>query len=568
MHYAIDFGTSNTVVARINAEGVAETIALPGLSSTIANNPPLIPSFVYVENAQDGKVLVGQEVRDRGLDLKGNQKEPRFFHSFKRAIGANLPGFVPELDEVEVSFESVGNWFLKRIIAQLEEPESIVFTVPVDSFEPYRQWLSDVSAELAVKQIRLLDEPTAAALGYGLGKKESEQERDSEPNTPNPLNPLNPNEGKEAAVSISDRQTILVVDFGGGTLDLALVKLNLPQLQVESENKPQSAGLLGFLLKWGDTPVKITQKPQTARVIAKAGQNLGGMDIDNWLVDYFHRQQGLPKNSLISRLAERVKITLSTEESASEVFFDDVSFNSYELNLERSQLNQVLAENQFFDRLDASLNQIKQQATRQGFDLATEIEAVLLVGGTAQMPAVRDWAVKHFSAAQVKAHKPFEAIAHGALAQEWQLKDFLYHSYGVRYWDKRHKRHGWQPIVQAGQTYPLEKPIELVLGASRPEQPSIELVIGELGETDVEVYFEGDRLVTRNLSESKQAVQPLNDRDAGSRSIANLEPPGNPGSDRIKVLFQVDEQRTLKITVEDLLTNDLLVDEQAVVQLI
>jgi molecular chaperone DnaK (HSP70) len=573
MHYAIDFGTSNTVVARINADGAAETIKLTGLSSTIASNPPLIPSLVYVEDAQAAKVLVGQEVRDRGLDLKGNQSEPRFFHSFKRAIGANVPGFVPELDEVEVSFETVGNWFLKRIIAELEEPESIVFTVPVDSFEPYRQWLSGISAELAVKQIRLLDEPTAAALGYGLGMADRVDSNDSreasKSSEPEAIASKQADQGTDVTTTLDPHhQTILVVDFGGGTLDLALVKLNLPQLQPESSNQPKNAGLLGFLLKWGDTPVQTTHKAQTARVIAKAGQNLGGVDIDNWLVEYFHQNQGLPKNSLIARLAERVKIALSSTESASEVFFDDVSFNSYELALDRQQFNQILKDNQFFDRLDASLSQIQQQTTRQGFDLDTDLAAVLLVGGTAQIPAVRDWAVSYFSAAKVKAHKPFEAIAHGALAQEWQLKDFLYHSYGVRYWDKRHKRHGWHTIVQAGQTYPLEQPIELILGASRPEQPSIELIIGELGETDVEVYFEDDRLITRSLSENKQAVQPLNDRDDSSRSIATLDPPGNPGSDRIKVQFQVDEQRTLKITVEDLLTNNLLLEDQAVVQLV
>jgi molecular chaperone DnaK (HSP70) len=114
----------------------------------------------------------------------------------------------------------------------------------------------------------------------------------------------------------------------------------------------------------------------------------------------------------------------------------------------------------------------------------------------------------------------------------------------------------------------MSQPVELVLGASRENQPSIELILGELGaETgDTEVYFDGERLVTRKIKCLTTTVKPLNDQE-GARNIAQLTPPGFPGSDRIKVMFQVDEQRFLRITVEDLLTNDTLVENQLVAQL-
>jgi len=71
MTLAIDFGTSNTVVARWNrVTQQAETLSLPGLSVLLAQNPPLVPSLLYVESAQSGQVLAGQTVRDRGLDLR------------------------------------------------------------------------------------------------------------------------------------------------------------------------------------------------------------------------------------------------------------------------------------------------------------------------------------------------------------------------------------------------------------------------------------------------------------------------------------------------------------------
>ncbi len=107
------------------------------------------------------------------------------------------------------------------------------------------------------------------------------------------------------------------------------------------------------------------------------------------------------------------------------------------------------------------------------------------------------------------------------------------------------------------------------MGASSEKQPSIELILGEIGEAqiDTEVYFEGDQLVTRQASSSSDLqVQALNDRE-GARTIANLTPPGFPGSDRVRILFSIDTDRFLRMTVEDLLTSETLMDNQVVVQL-
>jgi len=84
--------------------------------------------------------------------------------------------------------------------------------------------------------------------------------------------------------------------------------------------------------------------------------------------------------------------------------------------------------------------------------------------------------------------------------------------------------------------------------------------------TSTEVYFDGDRLITKTVKEGDTKVESLNDNPEG-KTIARLNPLGNPGSDRIKVLFSVDEQRFLKITVEDLLTNETLLQSATVAQL-
>lgn len=530
MSYAIDFGTSNTVITRWNtATEKPETVKLSGLSQQIGDNPPLIPSLVYVEDASRDKIVAGQMVRDRGLDLANN---PRFFRSFKRGIGTSIQGFLPELDEKTVTFERVGEWFLGKLIEQLKSEtdttlDSLVVTVPVDSFETYRSWLSQVCQSWAIEQIRILDEPTAAALGY------------------------------EAI----DRDLLLVVDFGGGTIDLSLVQLDL--------KNPQKTQ--GFILKWGDKFFNKNsgQKAKLARVLAKAGMNLGGSDLDYWLVDYFAQTQALPVTPLTNRLAERLKIQLSSKNEATEVYFNDETFESYELSLDRDRFEEILKQQQFFEKLDDLISQVFQQARQNGVE-KTDIDSVLLVGGSVQIPAVRDWIKQYFDESKIYCDRPFEAIALGALklAQGFELKDFLYHSYGIRYWNKRNNAHSWHPIIKAGQPYPMTNPVEITLGASVEEQPSIELIIGELGvETKgTEVYFDGDRLITRALEKGIPNVQPLNDKD-GARTIAQLNPLGYPGSDRINLQFWVDEQRFLRLNVEDLLTQERLLSDRIVAQL-
>ncbi|MGK7910544.1 MAG: Hsp70 family protein [Synechococcus sp.] len=534
---AIDFGTSNTVVAQLSGETVS-VLRLVGLCRPDTEGAPTIPSQVYVEDARTGQVVIGQEVSDRGLDIKS---DPRYFRNFKRGIGVEVRGFVPELDGVEVTPELVGTWFLKRVVEATQaalgdengensESDSWVFTVPVDSFEAYRQWLSDSVGSLGIAQLQLLDEPTAAALDYGLQQS----------------------------------QNFLVVDFGGGTLDLALIQ----------PGKAPGGRAWGTFVNWGGARLKSKQgQSTTAKAIAKAAQTLGGADLDRWLAEAWCQQHNLHNNRLITRLAERVKISLSGTEHAQEVFFDDETFQSVELEATRAQFTQLLKHNKLFDRLNSALNQVLLQAQQRGLE-KSDIQAVVAVGGTCKIPAIRTWLEEEFGADKLYASEPLEAIAKGALqiGMGIEVRDFLYHSYGIRYWNQRTNSHDWHPLIQAGIPYPLPEPVELVLGASIENQPSIELVIGELGESDeaVEVYFSEGQLVTRQRSTDEDGlvkpVQALNDAP-DTRSIAQLKPAGQPGSDRLLLQFQVDEQRRLCVTVEDLLTNETLQENQPIIEL-
>ncbi len=207
MTIAIDFGTSNTVITRINpTTKEAEIVKLPAIAQRNPQMPPVIPSLLYVQSASKPEIVIGQTVRDKGLDVADDD---RFFNNFKRGIGTDIQGFLPEIDGQNISFEQIGEWFLSQIIPLLgEEKDSLILTVPVDSFESYRYWLNSVCQKWDIPQIRIIDEPTAAALGYGT----------------------------------QEDKHILVVDFGGGTIDFSLVELDM--------GKSQTAQ--GFILKWGD----------------------------------------------------------------------------------------------------------------------------------------------------------------------------------------------------------------------------------------------------------------------------------------------------------------------------
>lgn len=521
MVLAIDFGTSNTVLCRWNAvTQSAEVLTLEQVAQR-ASGPAVVPSLLYVENAQQNQVLVGQPIRDRGLE-----RSERCFKNFKRGIGTSIQGFMPDLDGCTLSFEQVGDWFLTQVIEQLSHQEDgldeLVLTVPVDSFETYRNWLGTVCQRWDVSRVRMIDEPTAAALGYGL----------------------------------TDNETVLVIDFGGGTLDLAIVQL-----------KGGRAQSLGHILEWGRKAMgKSAQPLSTAKVIAKAGENLGGADIDQWVAQALCEQYGLSLSPLTLRLAEQLKIQLSATTSANESYFDDETFDSYDLMLDRRQFEKILQQQGFFTRLDERVTQVLQQGRRQGVDVE-DINAVLLVGGTTQIPAIQTWVKTRFERTKVCCDRPFTAVSAGALQlQQVQLTDFLYHGYGVRFWDRRNNCHGWHPIIPPGQPYPMTQPVELVLGASSEKQPSIELIIGELGREQggTEVYFEGNRLVTRQTKTGQSVAQPLNDQ---APKIANLIPPGMPGEDRVRVSFTVDQDRLLRVTVEDILTEEVLSTNQAVVEL-
>jgi molecular chaperone DnaK (HSP70) len=221
---AIDFGTTNTVVALWReASQVAETVRLSGLSVPASVDlPALIPSLIYVEDGCDPRIVAGHEVRARGYDIRSDL---RYFSGFKRSITAATHPLARMIDGEEWDESRAGGAFLVSVLSGIVKAEGqgldeLILTVPVQSFERYLKWLRDETHlaqrehDFDIRRIRVVDESTAAALGYQVRRP---------------------------------GETILVFDFGGGTLDISLVRMPYSEdsrgvlLGVEGETQAEHA---------------------------------------------------------------------------------------------------------------------------------------------------------------------------------------------------------------------------------------------------------------------------------------------------------------------------------------
>ncbi|MBI2299291.1 MAG: Hsp70 family protein, partial [Armatimonadetes bacterium] len=497
--FAVDLGSTNSVVAAARGDDAVEVLALDGLTHTgHGEHPPLVPSVLYVRDARTATVVVGDQVRRQGLDQRD---DPRYIHGFKRRIAAEIQGLNPEVDGVEVTPERAACWFLSTVLGQVpgldRDQDAVVFTVPVGSFQRYLAWIESF---WPVRHWQVVDESTAAALGYG---------------------------------AAGPGRRVLTVDLGGGTLDLSLVRL------------PDRLDDPGPAL--------------AATVIAKASQILGGDDIDAWLLDHVlerlavEPEEARPRRQSLLAAAEQAKIRLST--AAYTTFHGRTGQRELDLPLTRDDLEEVLARHDFLARLHAAIETVMRQAERKGLGREA-VEQVLLVGGTGQIPAVRRALQQVFGAARVLAGDPFTAAARGAtaMARGLQVRDFLYHSYAVRGWNHVSRRHEYDLVVPARSPYPFEQPVVREYAASSPNQTAMEVFIGEIEHGDLsrpEVVIEDQRVRVVNapsavhryaLVDADRAV-PLN-----NATVVRLDPPGHPGVNRLRVTFHVDDQRRLRLT--------------------
>ena len=191
---AIDLGSTSTVVAFQEPGQPPRLLAIEPFS---LGEPPVVPSVIWLADAEAGLPLIGRQVLEAGLLHRGGAALHR---DFKRAIGGQRPGAGGATAAEQghpaeagtgpgaqgqpastLSPEQAGSLLLQRIWRQLPaglEPDRLVLTAPIDGYRDYRRWLATASEALAVAEVALVDEPTAAAIGAGLMVAEIQQSSD------------------------------------------------------------------------------------------------------------------------------------------------------------------------------------------------------------------------------------------------------------------------------------------------------------------------------------------------------------------------------------------------------
>jgi molecular chaperone DnaK (HSP70) len=530
---AIDLGSSSTVVAFQDAGQPPRLLAIEPFA---LGDPPVVPSVIWLADAEAGQPLIGRQVLEAGLASQGGLALHR---DFKRAIGGTdrIDSMSPRIEggiggssgvgpgpksptrpganaRGVLSPEQAGSLLLQRIWRQLPpgiEPERLVLTAPIDGYRGYRRWLASASEALAVAEVALVDEPTAAAIGAGL----------------------------------PPGSRVLVVDLGGGTIDLSLVALE------GGEGRPAPiAQLLRFA---GRDLDHSRQALRIARVLGKAGLALGGRDIDHWIAEALCPGQANDPGLL--EVVERMKCSLSSQESALGLWRPGPG-PTQELRLDQAQLDRLLQDKGLLELLDQLLEAVLSSARAQGIALK-DVDAILPVGGTSRLPSVRRWLQSRCAGVPLRDQRPIEAVALGALGLTPGVKvqDLLSHGLSLRCWDQRSGEHRWHPLFSAGQGWPSERPFELVLACSRDDQRTLELVLGEpRAEERTEVVFEAGLPRLRRRPAGEAPVDPWSEPPAP----VLLDPPGQAGVDRLRLRFSIESSGSLLLEGDDLLTGQPL----------
>ena len=504
---AIDLGSSTTVVVFQKENGQPpELLDLPPISRAIGE----IPSLIWKSSEKEESYLIGQQIIDLNLI---NEKENNLSQDFKRWIGSTE---IEPIYDSKITPEKAGEILIHSIwekVSQKVNIKRLVLTAPVDTYREYRTWLVNVCNSLEVKEIALVDEPTAAAMGAGL-----------EPGS-----------------------TLLVLDFGGSTIDMSIVAL---------EGGEGQASPIAQLVRFDGNNLegKSTQVLRTAKVLGKSGLRLGGKDIDRWIIHHLLPEEN-PTNSIL-RKAEELKCELSNT-NIKETLVITKKVNNIQneekfLKLSKKGLEELLIEKGLLKSIEKLFIQTINSAKRNSFELK-DLDSVVLVGGGSRIPLIKNYLSEICNSIPFLTPPPIEAIALGALhlTPGVQIKDVLNKGVSLRCWNKKNEKHIWHPLFLAGQTWPTNKPLEIILAASINSQLSIDLIIGEPQEEGSNEIIYTNGLPTLKTIESKDKIKKI------TNTIISIpvDPPGEIGQDCIKLIFNINDNCQLEVEGVDLRNN-------------
>lgn len=344
----IDLGTTYSCVAIM--EGGKPTIIE---NSEGARTTPSVVAFT-----RGGERLVGQLAKRQAVT-----NPSRTVQSIKREMGSN---YRVEIDETTHSPEQISAMILQKLKADAEaylgsKVSRAVITVPAYFNDSQRQATRDAGQIAGLEVMRIINEPTASALAYGLNK-------------------------------LNEQQTVLVFDLGGGTFDVSILEITDGVFEVKATS---------------------------------GNNRLGGDDFDQAIIDYlmalFKEESGIDISGdlmAVQRLketAEKTKIELSSA-LTSEVHLpfltaDQSGPKHLQTTLTRAQFNEITAH-----LVEDTIGPLQHALEDAGLS-AQDIEHIILVGGSTRIPAVQDMIRRFFQKEPSKSVNPDEAVALGAAIQ-------------------------------------------------------------------------------------------------------------------------------------------------------
>src|SRR5436309_949484 len=478
----IDLGTTNSVVAMM--EGGTPTVIPNQEGSRLT---PSVAAFT-----KDGEILVGQVAKRQAITNPENT-----IFSIKRFMGRRyeevqqevklVPYKVVKAPNGDVRIEIRGKQYSPPEISAMilrklkeaaeghlgEKVTQAVITVPAYFNDSQRQATKDAGRIAGLEVLRIINEPTAAALAYGLDKKKDE--------------------------------TIAVYDFGGGTFDISILEVGEGVVEVKATN--------------GDTHL--------------GGDNLEQRIID-WIIDEFKKDQGidLSKDKMalqrLKEAAEKAKMELSTvqetEITLPFVTADATGPKHLNLKLTRAKFEALVD-----DLLQRSVGPCKQALQDAGVK-PSDIDEVVLVGGTTRIPKVQQIVRELFGREPHKGVNPDEVVAVGAAVQAGvlggEVKDVLLLdvtplSLGIETLGGVFTR-----LIERNTTIPTRK--SEIFSTAADNQNSVEIHV-----------LQGERPMARD------------NRTLGKFHLVGI-PPAPRGVPQIEVTFDIDANGIVNVSAKDL----------------
>ena len=459
----IDLGTTNSVVS-----------VMEGGEPTVITNPEgsrITPSVVGF--SKTGERLVGQLAKRQAVS-----NPDRTIASIKRHMGEK--NYSVTIDDKSYTPPEISAMILQKLKADAEAylgetVSQAVITVPAYFNDSQRQATKDAGQIAGLEVLRIINEPTAAALAYGIDKDES--------------------------------HTVLVFDLGGGTFDVSILDIDDGMFEVKATN--------------GDT-------------------HLGGDDFDQavmkWIVDEFKKENGIDLSAdkmsaqRVIEAAEKAKIELSSMLSTNInlpfITADASGPKHLDLTLTRAKFEELTA-----DLVERTMIPTRKAMADAGLS-SSDIDKILLVGGSSRIPAVQEAIKKYLNKEPHRGINPDECVSVGAAIQGGVLSGD-YDEKGVVLVDVTPLSLGIETlggvctkIIERNTAIPTSK--SQVFSTAADNQPAVDIHV-----------LQGEREMAAG------------NKTLGRFSLTDI-PPAPRGIPKIEVTFDIDSNGIVHVSAKDL----------------